>query len=412
MEIVREEKKCRVCRKGVQELVFELAPTPFEDDFVLPDELSKEQPVFPLNLVLCSNCGYLYLSHTVSADVSYLKYLYESKVTLGLVSHYVEYAKAIVDEFPIQSGSLVIDLGSNDGSMLLAFKELGLRVIGVEPAQAIAASANARGVRTISEYFTPELASSIAYENGYASIITANYMFANIDDLHAFLTGVRNALDPDGIFVVQTGYHPLQMQQKMFDYVYHEHYSYFSLKVLRELFRLNGLEVIDATLHATKGGSIRVVAKHLGSLMRTNERIDTILRHEIEQQIHEAKFYVEFSRSIDRARHELRAMLDELKVKGSRIVGYGASHSTTTLIYHFGLSGYLDYLVDDNPAKHGRYSPGLHLPVLSSNQLSEDKPSHVLILAWPYFEAIVSRNTNYTRGGGKFIVPLPDLTII
>ncbi len=412
MEIVREEKKCRVCHKGVQELVFELAPTPFEDEFVLVDELAREQPVFPLNLVLCSNCGYLYLSHTVSADVSYLKYLYESKVTLGLVSHYVEYAKAIVDEFSIQNGSLVIDLGSNDGSMLLAFKELGLRVIGVEPAQAIAASANARGVQTISAYFTPELAVNIADANGYASIITANYMFANIDDLHAFLTGVRNALDPNGIFVVQTGYHPLQMQQKMFDYIYHEHYSYFSLKVLCELFRLNGLEVIDATLHPVKGGSIRVVAKHLGSSRRANERIDLILQHEIEQHIHEAEFYVEFSRIIDRARQELRAMLDELKANGSRIVGYGASHSTTTLIYHFGLSDYLDYLVDDNPAKHGRYSPGFHLPVVSSSQLSEDMPNYVLILAWPYYEAIVARNAKYIQGGGKFIVPLPNLRII
>jgi len=411
-EPIRHDTACRLCGSHQISTVFHLTPTPPEDRFVSKEQLHVPQDVYPLDLALCEACGYVHLPYVLSPEISYPNYIYVTKVTLGLRNHYQEYADEILTMMQPINDALVVDLGSNDGSMLEAFKKRRMKVLGVEPAQAIGKAANDAGIPTIVEFFTDRVTEHIIRKHGKASIVTANYMYANIDDLLTFTRNVAKLLAEDGVFVVQTGYHPEQMKMKMFDYIYHEHFSYFTLKVLRYLFARCGLELIDAKKTSAKGGSIRAVAQLAGGRRPVSERVAEIIREEETFGMERTDTYFEFATAIDSVKNDISDLMHKLKAEGKRIVGYGASHSTTTLIYHFGLAQFMEYLVDDNPIKNGLYSPGYHLPVFPSEKLYQDKPDYVIVLAWQYQEPIIARNKQFSEQGGTFIVPLPEIRVV
>ena len=379
-DVLRHDQFCRLCRSDLVTTVLQLTPTPLEDQFVADGKRGQAQPVYPLDLAICESCGYLYLPYVVSPHASYEDYVYVSSVTVGLRGHYDEYAENVARDFGIVPNSLAVDLGSNDGSMLASFKRIGLRSLGVEPADGIAKQANQAGLSTINDFFTAEVASRIVAEHGLAGVVSANYMYANIDDVVGFTRAVSGLLAPDGIFVVQTGYHPEQFKARMFDYIYHEHFSYFSVEVLKDLFEKCGLELIHAQKTSPKGGSVRVVGQLKNGIRPIDASVKCCIENERRQGIRDPETYRRFAQEIADCKSELLYLLNALKTNGKRIVGFGASHSTTTLIYHFGLESFLEYLVDDNTLKHGRFSPGLHIPVFPSGRLLEDRPDYVLVL--------------------------------
>jgi len=411
-KIIRNDDKCRVCAGSKIQTVLRLKDTPLEDQYV--DEAHKDvlQPVYPLELAICEDCGYVYLPHIVSPEVSYTDYLYTSSVTTGLRTHYDGYAKDIIDKYDISTGSLVVDLGSNDGSMLESFKRQGMSVVGVEPAGSIATYANSQVLTTINDYFTSDTVSRILADHGAVRCVTANYMFANVDDIVSFTKSVASLLTNDGIFIVQTGYHPEQFKINMFDYIYHEHFSYFTVEVLSTLYKKCGLEIIDVQKTKPKGGSVRVVAQ----LCKSNRKVDKSVQNTIEEEkkagVRDLVTYERFSDSLLSIKEELKSLLSSLKLKGKRIVGLGASHSTTTLLYHFELDDFIEYIVDDNEMKHGLYSPGYHIPVFPTDRINTDKPDYVLILAWQHQGTILERHSSFVETGGKFIIPLPSIKII
>lgn len=409
---IRHDTTCRLCGSSKISTIWHLTPTPPEDRFVSKEQLHVPQEVYPLDLAFCDACGYVHLPYVLSPEISYPDYIYVTNVTLGLQNHYQEYADEILAMMQPIDDALVVDLGSNDGSMLRAFKKRGMKVLGVEPAQAIGKAANDSGIPTIVDFFSDSVAEQIIRQHGKASIVTANYMYANIDDLVAFTNNVNKIMAEDGVFVVQTGYHPEQMKIKMFDYIYHEHFSYFTLKVLRYLFARCGLELIDAQKTPAKGGSIRTAAQLAGGRRPVSERVADIIREEETAGMGRADTYFKFAVEIARVKDEISALLHNLKADGNRMVGYGASHSTTTLTYHFELAQFMEYLVDDNPIKNGLYSPGYHLPVHPSEKLYKDKPDYVIILAWQYRQPIIAKNKAFLEMGGSFIVPLPVMRVV
>jgi len=412
-KVLRLDTNCRICNSNQITTILKLKDTPMEDQFV--SEVNKDvlQPVYPLELAICNNCGYTFLPYIVSPEVSYTDYIYESSVTVGLRNHFNQYAKEIVEEYKVNQGSLVVDLGSNDGSMLASFKILGMKVVGVEPARVIAEKATESGVYTINDFFTDKVVSQIRTNYGSASVVTANYMFANIDDILSFTRAVTTLLEPNGIFVVQTGYHPEEFKIKMFDYIYHEHFSYFTTEVLQFIFSLCGLELIQATKTSPKGGSLRVVGQLKGGARVIGSSVNQIINEEKQSGVRNPETYKKLSSDLDAEKKKLVEKLNELKAAGKKIAGLGASHSTTTFTYHFGLGPFLDYQVDDNVLKHGRYSPGLHIPVLSTDILyKKDAPEYVVILAWQHQKSIIERHNKYLKSGGKFIIPLPEFSII
>jgi SAM-dependent methyltransferase len=411
-KILRHDKNCRICKSSNIETVMRLADTPLEDQFLREEFKDVEQPLFPLELAICIDCHYVYLPDIVSPEASYADYVYVSGVTVGLRDHYDDYAKRIVNDFDIPENSLVVDLGSNDGSMLASFKRIGMQVLGVEPATAISELANADGLPTINDFFTEDVVEKIINENGCAQVVTANYMYANIDDVLTFTNLVARILDKGGIFVVQTGYHPEQMKINMFDYIYHEHFSYFTVEVLQNIFQKSGLNLIHAEVNKPKGGSVRVVGQLEQASRPTDPSVAQLIEEERQAGMDQAKPYLDFAKEIEQAKKYVIDKLQALKNEGKRIVGFGASHSTTTLLYHFGLVEYLEYLTDDNSLKHGSYSPGYHLPVYPSSKLYDEKPDYVVLLAWQHTDSILNRHKDLINAGVKFIVPLPELQVI
>ncbi len=411
-ENLRLDNNCRLCSSERIKIVFKLKPTPPGDLFLPQDKLNLSDEKYSLILALCEDCGYLHLPYVLNPEVSYTDYVYETKVTVGLRKNYKEYADSIISFAGTEPGSSVIDLGSNDGTMLKAFKESGMKVLGVEPNDNIAGIANRNGLETIADYFNSTIANHIIKEHGRASVITANYMYANIDNVVAFTGDVKKILEDEGLFVIQTGYHPEQMKINMFDYIYHEHFSYFSVKVLKQLLEQCGMELIHVSLHSPKGGSIRAIAQHSDGKRELDESVGLFMREEEDAGIHESGTYIRFAKEIDRRKKQVLELIGQIKSASHSIIGYGASHSTTTLLHHFEVGEYIDFLVDDNPIKHGLYSPGYQLPVYPSDKLYEDKPEYVLVLGWQHQDSIINRNKKYLNEGGKFIVPLPKLKVI
>lgn len=410
-EALRHYTRCRVCASTDIVTVMRLESTPLEDQFVADRDEARDAPVYPLELALCRGCGYVHLPHIVSPEMSYSDYAYVSTVSVGLTSHYDEYAASIAAAHGLDRSALAVDLGSNDGSMLNSFKKLGMRVVGVEPAAHIAKAANDAGLPTIEGFFNTEIAERIVEEHGSAAVVTANYVFANIEDVLQFTRDVARVLGPDGVFVVQTGYHPVQMQKKMFDYIYHEHFSYFTLGVVQQIFASCGLQVLAAEKVPTKGGSIRIVGALEGTSRPVQPSVAEILAEEAAAGVREEQVYQEWDSQVLAARDQLLATLQQARRDGKRAVGFGASHSTTTLSYHFGLGPHLQYLVDDNERKHGLFSPGLGLPVRPTEFLKEDQSDIVVVLAWQHQESILTRWSDVFPDI-TWIVPLPELRTI
>jgi hypothetical protein len=404
-------ESCRICHSESIKEVFELKPTPPGDLFLPKEKLNLSNEKYPLTLAICLNCGYLHLPYVLDPEISYGNYVYETKITIGLSKHYLGYAQEVVAFGGITPASFVVDLGSNDGTMLNAFRECGMKVLGVEPSD-ISELASQNQLETINDYFSNKVADSIIKKYGNASVITANYMYANIDNVIDFTINVKKLLDDDGLFVIQTGYHPEQMKINMFDYIYHEHFSYFTVKVLKQLLTNCGLELIHVSEQTPKGGSIRAIAQHIGGRRDVDENVQSYIKKEENAKLHDLETYISFSKNINSLKQELVELLKQINSNGHNIVGYGASHSTTTLLHHFELGEYLDFLVDDNPSKHGLFSPGYHLPVYSSEKLNENKPEYVLLLGWQHQDTIIKRNKRFLDEGGKFIVPLPELKVI
>ncbi len=411
-KVLRHDTYCRICSSEKIKTVLRLEDTPLEDQFLREEYKEQKQPVYPLELALCEDCGYLHLPYIVNPEASYADYVYESSVTVGLRNHYDDYARQIVDDFKLVKDSLVVDLGSNDGSMLASFKKTGMRVLGVEPASAIATQANQNDLPTINDFFTENVVSNILQEHGKANVVTANYMYANIDDVMSFTRSVAKLLSEDGIFVIQTGYHPEQMKIKMFDYIYHEHFSYFTVRVLNNIFNLCGLELIQAINISPKGGSIRVIGQLKGGGRKVDSSVSMLIEKENKYGMHDSSVYETFAEEIQAAKNKLLVELNAIKSTGKRIVGIGGSHSTTTLTYHFELSPFMEYIVDDNSLKHGSYSPGYHLPVYPTKKLHDDMPDYVIVLAWQHGNSILNKHKEVLDKGISFILPLPELQII
>ncbi|MBE9116860.1 class I SAM-dependent methyltransferase [Lusitaniella coriacea LEGE 07157] len=403
---------CRLCDSKNLELVIQPAATPPGDRYVAAEALDKVQETYPLDVFFCQDCGLLQLIDVVDPDILYGNYIYTTSISLGLVEHFRQYAIDVLQRINPPASALVIDIGSNDGTILRHFQDRGMRVLGVEPAAHIAQKATESGIETLATFFNPEVASEIKQKYGAATIITANNVFANIDDLPNTLEGIRHLLAPDGVFVMETGYCADTIRNDVFDNIYHEHLTYFNVKPLESFFRRHDMELIHVDHVATKGGSIRCTAQLKGGSRPVSPSVKAMIDAEVRLGMDRATPYLEFAAKIQGVKEQLLDLLKDLKAQGKTIAGYGASVGVTTLLYYFELSELLSFLVDDNPIRHDLFSPGHHIPVLPSQELYERKPDYVLILAWRYAEPIMSKHQAYLAQGGHFIQFLPELKVI
>ena len=410
---VIHRRSCRMCDSADLQLLLELVPTPPGDHYVTADALDVAQTVYPMRLVMCGGCGLAQLCEVVDPEILYRDYIYNTSISLGLVQHFDRYAEAVLARTGVQVPALAVDIGSNDGTLLGAFKRRGVRVLGVDPARDVARKATAGGLETVNAFFSAALARDLRHEYGPAAIVTANNVFANVDDLHDFIAGIRQLLAPDGLFVFETGYFPDLVRQIIIDNIYQEHLSYYSVTPLQRFFAANDMELAAVEHEPTKGGSIRGFVQVAGA---NRVRQDAVLSGLLEQEAEGGFACVErlryFSERVQRLRGRLAALVEDLRGSGRTLAGYGASVGVTTLLYYFDLGGALSFLVDDNPVRHGRFTPGHHVPVLPSDALYSRKPDDVLLLAWRYAEPIVRKHAAYTQAGGRFILPLPEIAFV
>ena len=403
---------CRLCNSSNLISVLELESTPPANAFVTKEECIKEQEKYPLKLFFCNNCNHVQLTDVVDPRELFSNYVYVSGTSPVFVNHFKNYAKTIIKDYSPDLNKYVLDIGSNDGTLLKFFKKMGYKVIGVDPAEEISKKANEDGIFTINGFFDLEMAEKIKDKYSNASLITANNVFAHCDDLSGITDAVSKLLTPEGFFVFEVSYLVDVYQKTLFDTIYHEHLSYHSVTPLIKFFESKGMTLIDVLKVNTHGGSIRCVIKN-SSNAEVKKSVETFVNLEKTLEFHDSNTFIKFSNKIEERKKELCDLLKKIKADKKNIAGFGAPAKATTLMYEFGLNNdILDFIVDDSPLKQGLFSPGLNIPVFSSSQIETLKPDYLLILAWNFADSIIKKNQKFIESGGKFIIPLPTLEVI
>ncbi|PIQ82806.1 MAG: SAM-dependent methyltransferase [Candidatus Omnitrophica bacterium CG11_big_fil_rev_8_21_14_0_20_64_10] len=410
---LKRRRDCRLCGAGTDP-VLSLRETPLANAFVRPEQAAEPQPRFPLTLRLCRACAHLQLEEIVSPEILFRDYVYVSGTSPAFVDHFRRYARAVIERAELKPGDQVIDIGSNDGTLLRFFQEAGMRVLGLDPARKIAESASKTGIPTRTEFFTPELARALKREGWKPKVITANNVFAHADDLDGIARGIAELLDPAGWFLFEVSHGLAVVEKLLFDTIYHEHLSYHTARPLAGFFESRGWVLADAEKVETHGGSLRGWVRPKRAGIQPAERLHRLIREEERAGLFKAACFQKLGDRIHRRKEELRTLLDRLKNEGRRVIGFGAPAKATTLMYQFELGpADLPQIIDDSPWKQGLLSPGHHIPIVSSEVLRDPRrrPDHCLILAWNFAEPIIAKQVDFRAAGGHFIVPLPELEV-
>jgi SAM-dependent methyltransferase len=375
------------------------------------DEIVESEPSAPLTVAFCEDCALVQIRETVDPEVLfYEEYPYFSSVSPSLMRHFKASADSIMDRWPLLPSDLVMEAASNDGYMLKNFAERGIQVLGIDPAPAPARRAIEAGIPTEITFFGKRLADQFAAEGKSARVFLANNVLAHVPDLNGFVAGIASVLADDGVAVIECPYLVDLIDHGEFDTIYHQHLCYFSVTSLMTLMKRQGLHLNDVERVAIHGGSLRLFVE---KFERPGARVLELLREERERGVDTLAFYSAFGERVEDIRSGLRSMLSDLKANGYRIAGYGAAAKATTLLAAAGIDNrVLDYVVDLNPYKQGRVMSGSHLEVNAPARLLEDRPDFVVVLAWNFAEEIIRQQAKYQAGGGKFIIPIPQLRVV
>jgi len=407
-----QNSECRICKSGDLDKVLNMPANPFGDEYIPGDRLCQPQNEYPLDLYCCKSCGLLQIIDIVNPANLYLDYLYESKTSLELKKHFDQYAENIQKKWGLSKGALVVEIGCNDGMLLRALKNSGLKVIGVDPAKRFIEEYKKDGLELISGFFNRDVAKEIIEKHGKVKLIIANNVLANIDDLPEIMEVMELMLDGNGLFIMESGWSLPLIRDFVIDNIHHEHHSYFGVKPYSKLLANHGMELIDVEYVSTKGGSLRYSAQKSGGQYCRKNTVDKYCAEEEAGGIYDVESYRKFSGHLGDLKKSVKQYLEGCRDRGLKVAGYGASVGTTTLMCFFELQELIPVLYDDNEIKFDLYSPVAHIPVKCSGQIKEDQPDVIFIFCWRYAQPVIERHRDFLAAGGKFILPLPELKII
>jgi SAM-dependent methyltransferase len=387
--------------------------SPLCESFLEARQLDEMEPYFPLHVFICDVCLLVQLKQYVSPEAIFREYAYFSSYSTSWVAHAAAYVRMITDRLGLGPQSQVVELASNDGYLLQHFAPLGIPVLGIEPAANVAKVALEKRIPTRVEFFTLDLAKTLVETGGQADLIIGNNVLAQVPDLNDFVAGMHHLLASYGIITLEFPHLARLMAGNQFDTVYHEHFSYFSLIAIVELARRHDLIVVDVEELSTHGGSVRVYLAHALSRHQPTGRVAALLAEEEQLGLREVRGYERFSKQVKETKRKLLACLIDLKNAGKAICGYGAPGKGNTLLNYCGIgSDFLDFTVDRNPYKHGRFTPGMHIPIRELAAIDQAKPDYVLVLPWNLKQEIMAQMSHVSAWGCRFIVPIPSVTVV
>lgn len=415
----RHYDQCRFCFSDEMTVVIDFGDVPLAGGFFRRGSTQTDfdtERLYPLQICFCPECYLLQVNNVIDGSVLFTSYFYFSSAITTLVDHFEQYARELKTLFPDAGKRFIVEIGCNDGVFLKPLRKQGFNVLGVDPATNVVRPLVKEGYQVINDFFTEDVAKEVCETHGRADVILSSNSFAHIDDMHNVMRGIKALLEDDGILALEVHYLGTLIEEVQYDMMYHEHHSYYSLLALANLFDGYDMEVYDVKPISIHAGSMRfyVQNKEYGQ-HEISEAVIALRKSEKEIGLDRLETFQNFSEYINKTKDDLLALLGELKKQGKSIAGYGASGRATAIMSFCGIDDrYLDYVVDDAPAKQGAFTPGNHLLITSPDVLSDERkrPDYCLVFAWSFVDEIKRRRADYLERGGKFIVPLPEVKVI
>jgi hypothetical protein len=404
---------CRFCEASIELTMVDLGKSPLCESYLPADRLESMEPFFPLHVRVCEQCWLAQLPSFVPPDEIFHEYAYFSAYSDSWVEHARAYVDMISDRLELRSDSLVVELASNDGYLLQHFLQKGVPVLGIDPAANVARAAEERGVPTLVEFFGVELAERLVGEGRLANLVLGNNVLAQVPDINDFIGGVAILLAPGGTATFEFPHLARLLEGLQYDTIYHEHFSYFSLTTIGKIVEAHGLRVIDVEELASHGGSLRVYAAHEADSREATPAVAELIAREDADGLRDAGRYHRFAEEVEESKWALLDVLIELRRAGKQVVGYGAPGKGNTLLNYCGIrTDFLEYTVDRNPYKQGRFTPGTHIPILPPERIAETRPDAVVILPWNLAREIAAQLAYTQEWGAQLIVPIPTATVL
>jgi hypothetical protein len=406
--------RCRFCRSELRATFVDLGMSPLCQTHVTAERLHEMEPFYPLHAYVCEQCFLVQLPEIVAPADIFSEYAYFSSFSDTWVEHARRYTTAICERFRLGPQSRVMEIASNDGYLLQHFVARGVPALGIEPAENVARAALDKGIPTVVRFFGQAAAAELAAEYGRPNLLLGNNVLAHVPDLNDFVAGMKQLLAADGVITMEFPHLRRLMRENQFDTIYHEHFSYFSFCTVERIFAHHGLVLFDVDELPTHGGSLRIYARHVEhSAVPVAGTVVSLRECETREGFLSLDCYESFAEQVKATKRRLLEFLIDAKSSGKRIAGYGAPGKGNTLLNYCGIrTDFLDYTVDANPYKQGKFTPGTRIPIYPPSKIRETRPDFILILPWNLRDEIV-RTASYARDwGGQFVVPIPDVAII
>ena len=401
---------CRFCGNRLENTVVDLGMSPLCESYVSDRQLNHMEAFYPLHVYVCDHCFLVQLEEYVSREEIFTEYAYFSSYSDDWLKHSEEYVSKMIANLQLDGRSRVVELASNDGYLLQYFVESGIPVLGIEPARNVARVAEEKGVHTLVEFFGRNLADQLAEEGKSADLLVGNNVLAQVPDVNDFVSGMKILLKSDGVITMEFPHLMCLIEENQFDTIYHEHFSYFSLFAAEKIFAGHGIVLYDVEELPT----LRIYGRHAEDPGKpVSDRYRELKNREIEAGVNRIEYYRCFGEKVIETKFKLLDFLISAKRRGKTIVGYGAPGKGNTLLNYCGIRGdFIDFTVDRNPYKQGKFLPGTHIPILAPEKIDETRPDYILILPWNLKDEIMSQMAHIREWGGKFLIPIPQVKVI